>query len=148
MKTNMRIITIALVGLLVISIVGCDRDTDGDTVVDIPDATLRAEIAEKLEIQDDTSITADDMLKLIDFKITKDEDVEETAQHIVSLTGLEYATNLEGLGLSDNAIVDVAPLKGLTNLEWLNLEDNPLSAASIEIHIPAMFANGTVVVLE
>ena len=205
MKTNVRMVTIALVGLLVISIVGCNRDA-GDGI-DIPDAGLREAIANDLGIQDDTSITADDMLKLTEFRFfTGDGPI------IVNLTGLEYATNLKKLSIIDNWIVDVSPLKGLTNLEVLDLEvngvvdvsplkgltklerlnlygnrivdvsplkgltkleslnlygnrivdvsplkgltklgllwlsDNPLSQDSINIHIPAIEANGTIVV--
>ena len=43
---------------------------------------------------------------------------------IVDLTGLEYATALEWLDLSDNEISDIGPLAGLTRLAWLDLSGN------------------------
>ena len=106
MKPGLRILGILLAVLFLISMVGCGTDTedvDGATVVDIPDAHLRAAIASELEIQDDTSITVDDMLKLTYLVVPS-----EIA--IVNLTGLEYATNLKELYLSGK-IVDVSPSK-------------------------------------
>ena len=209
MKTSLRIFGIILLALFIMSMSECDRGKDdppiedNGNVVHIPDAALRATIAAKLEIQDDTSITVDDMLKLTDLS-SGDIDID-----IVNLTGLEYATNLESLylyangivdisplkeltnlknlSLGNNEIVDISPLKELTNLESLDLEDNgivdvsplkeltnleslylyangivdisplkeltnleelglsgnPLSQESVEIHIPAIEANGT-----
>ena len=128
---------------------------DSATIVDIPDADLRFAIASKLEIQDDTSITVDDMLKLTSLGFRPGG--------IADLTGLEYATNLErlvlesneivdvsplkalknleNLVLENNAIVDVSPLKELKNLKYLDLSENPLSWESVEIHIPAIKAD-------
>ncbi|MYA68958.1 leucine-rich repeat domain-containing protein [Candidatus Poribacteria bacterium] len=127
MKTSLCILAILLAGLFLISMISCSETTDDDvaeavddtTVVDIPDATLRAAIASELEIQDDASITVDDMLKLTHFDTSTDTD-------IVNLTGLEYATNLVDLGLDHNAIVDVSPLKELTKLEALGLGFNAI----------------------
>ena len=219
MKMSLRVLAILLAGLFVVSLIGCGQDTDDandgdDTVINIPDAALRAEIAKELEIPDDTPITVDDMLKLTYFSSKYVKLISSTDVDIINLTGLEYATNLEELDLSDNAIVnvsplkelinltdlnlsfnvivdvsplkeltnltglllsrnaivDVSPLKELTNLKWLFLEDNaivdvsplteltnlkglylsgnPLSQDSIRIHIPAIEANGTIVVNE
>lgn len=71
---------------------------------------------------------------------------------IISLSGLEYATNLTGLYVGSNAIsdltplagltrlgeldlwgnriVDLSPLAGLTNLTWMNLSYNQISNTS------------------
>ena len=142
MKTNVRMVTIALVGLLVISIVGCNRDA-GDGI-DIPDAALRAAIADDLGIQDDTSITADDMLKLTEFRF-----FTLHGPIIANLTGLEYATNLKELSISDNDIVDVSPLKGLTNLEVLELDVNGIVDVSLlegltKLQWLSLYGNGIV----
>ena len=158
MKASLHILRILLAGLFVISMVSCSETTndggagaddvteaddmvveadDGATVVDIPDVFLRKAIASELKIQDAFSITVDDMLKLT--SLYRSEDI------IANLTGLEHATNLDTLELPANQIVDISPLKALTNLETLNLFDNPLSQESLEIHIPAIEANGTVV---
>ena len=46
---------------------------------------------------------------------------------IESLSGLEYAVNLEELFLCDNQISDVGPLASLTKLTHLRLSDNQIS---------------------
>lgn len=46
--------------------------------------------------------------------------------NIFSLKGLEYATNLKNLNLSNNFIEDVSPLSNLMNLEDLNLSNNKI----------------------
>ena len=119
-----RTVAAGMVGIaLICSMVSCGETPDeddaeaGDIGVDISDAALRAAIASTLEIQDDTSITVDDMLKLTHFDLDIDID-------IANLTGLEYATNLESLDLYYNVIVDVSPLKELTKLESLGLGYN------------------------
>ena len=97
MQLTERVLGILLVGLFAVAMISCGTDTkgsddengdgivetvdgttvvdipdaafDGTTVVDIPDAALRATIAVTLEIQDDTSITVDDMLGLTVFSV-------------------------------------------------------------------------------
>ena len=150
-------------------------------VVNISDAVLRAAIENDLGKAAGNTITADDMATLHEFRAGN--------SNISDLTGLEYATNLEGLGLwnhsisdisvlsgltdlksldlSDNSISDISPLSSLSNLEglWLSnnsisdlsplvanvglgegdtvsVEGNPLSAESINTHIPTLQARG------
>ena len=47
------------------------------------------------------------------------------------------------LGLGNNRISDISPLTALTALEVLELRDNPLGDAAVDVHIPAIEANGT-----
>ena len=61
---------------------------------------------------------------------------------IAALSGL---TNLTELYLRGNQISDLAALSGLTNLIWLNLDWNPLSATSVNTHIPALETRGVAV---
>ena len=49
---------------------------------------------------------------------------------IANLTGLEHATQLEVLDLSDNQIDDLSPLTGLINLTELDLSDNEITDVS------------------
>ena len=90
-----------------------------------------------------------------------------TISDVSALSGL---TSLTSLTLYNNSIVDISPLSGLTNLEWLHLRnnlitdlsplvantgwgsgdrvdvrDNPLSATSINTHIPALRDRGVTV---
>ena len=47
--------------------------------------------------------------------------------NISDLTGLEFATNLQGLMLVNNSISDLTPLSNLTNLQGLILVNNSIS---------------------
>ena len=80
-------------------------------VVDIPDPSLRAAIAEALNIAHDAPITQEDMSRLKRLDIPN--------QDIASLTGLESATSLISLVISDSPITDLSPIAGLTQLEHL-----------------------------
>ena len=90
--------------------------------VTIPDANLRAKIAEALGKSSDAQITADDMLALTWF--------EAPDANIQDLTGLEHAHKLQGLFIYDNLISDVSLLTGLTNLIYLGLDNNRISDVS------------------
>ena len=90
--------------------------------VNIPDANLRAAIAEDLGKAPNAPITEGEMATLTF--------LEAPGQGIRDLTGLEFATNLTELELYSNAISDVSPLSGLTNLTYLYLWDNTISDLS------------------
>ncbi|MDE0467543.1 MAG: DUF5050 domain-containing protein, partial [Candidatus Poribacteria bacterium] len=133
--------------------------TPQPSVVYIPDTNLRTAIQQEIG----NAITTQTLLNLT----TLDADASglmDGSPVIRDLTGLEHATNLGGLYLSDNNISDISPLSGLTQMEeldlsdnnisdisplvgmtqltWLALGGNPLNAAAINTHIPAMQANG------
>ena len=86
---------------------------------------------------------------------------------ISDVTPLSNMISLEWLGLDSNSILDVTPLSNMTSLEWLllnnnsisdlaplvantglgsgdkvDVSNNPLSATSINIHIPALQSRG------
>ena len=127
--------------------------------VEIPDPNLRTIIESNLGLITGAPITADEMVTLTHL------DAENAA--ITDLTGLETATNLQHLNLIGNAVTDISPLTGLTNLKMLRLEgnaisdlsplvanvglgngdkvvvgDNPLSATSINSHLPVLVDRG------
>ena len=85
----------------------------------VPDANLRAKIAEALGKLPSETLTLADMLKLRKFA-ANDADIRD-------LTGLQYASNLTSLSLANNAISDTAPLAGLPRLTTLVLDDNRIS---------------------
>ena len=93
-----------------------------DPQVSVPDANLRAKIAETLGKARDAQLTVADMLAL----------GQLNAQHagIQDLTGIEHAHNLRVLALGGNSISDLTPLKRLTQLTQLYLGNNSISAAS------------------
>ena len=83
-------------------------------VVDIPDSNLRQVIQEALNLPGNAPITQQEMLKLEGLNAGGNRGSTD-------LTGLEYATNLKGLGLYHNPITDISPLAHLTKLEGFNL---------------------------
>ncbi len=90
--------------------------------VNIPDATLRAAIERALKKSSGAIITPSEMATLTD--------LDARNQNISDLTGLEYATNLDTLSLSDNRISDISSLQDLTSLIYLSLSANHISDIS------------------
>ena len=90
-------------------------------VVQIPDAALRAAIraALKKPYGEITDIAMEELTSLTD-----------TDGGIASLSGLEYATNLQFLSLWGDPISDLRPLSGLTQLTELRLAGNYISDLS------------------
>ena len=95
---------------------------DFDKLVDIPDSNLRTAIEKALGKASGVTITTEDMKSLYE--------LEAPNASITDLTGLEHATNLTLLTLSDNSISDISPLAGLNNLIWLELHNNSISDLS------------------
>ena len=104
------------------------------TEVNIPDAALRAKIAETLGKPNSPQLTAGDMLAL--------RKLNAPNANIQNLTGLEHAHYLRELNLSgeyiegegtvnSNAIADLSPLSTLTQLISLNLSNIGISDISV-----------------
>ncbi len=110
------------------------EDVPDDALVTIPDAKLRAAITKALGKAPGAPITVAEMRTL------RNLEVENAG--ISDLTGLEFATNLTWLDLDNNSISDISGLRGLTNLTTLHLRGQPLSASSINDHIPALQRSG------
>ena len=111
----------------------CGKDSGMDskvTDVNIPDANLRAIIADSLGKASGEAITSAEMATL-----TR---LDAQNKSISDLTGLEHATNLTRLTLdavsgervNSNAISDISPLSGLTSLQVLLLGENRISEVS------------------
>ena len=90
--------------------------------VDIPDPNLRAAIEKALGKVPGDTITALDMENLIHLNARE--------AGVMSLTGLEAATNVTGLLLDSNSITDISALSGLTRLTVLSLSGNSISDIS------------------
>ena len=99
-------------------------DGGGEQIVDIPDANLRAVIADSLGKSSGATITQADMLTLTTLLAPN--------ANISDLTGLEYATNLTSLNLYFNQrISDISALSGLSNLRTLILTATSISDFSV-----------------
>ena len=108
--------------------------------VSIPDAGLRAVIEDSLDKASGATITRSEMATLTRLIAPN--------KNISDLTGLEFATGLDTLDLSDNNIEDIEPLVDNTGLGTgaaIDLRGNPLNDQSRDVHIPALEARGVAV---
>ena len=88
--------------------------------VHFADANLKAAVEEALGVANPTPT---DMLWLTELRAHQ--------RQISHLAGLEHATNIEVLFLSDNKISDISVLADLTNLMDLHLDQNQISDISV-----------------
>ena len=84
--------------------------------INIPDANLRAVIAETLDKQPNVPLTRADMARL--------QRLNAHNRDIGDLTGLEFATNLQEIRANNNLITDVSPLSGLSRLDRIEFREN------------------------
>ena len=106
--------------------------THPEEVVVIPDANLRAVIADSLGKASSETITAGEMATL--------PRLDAPNKGVQDLAGLEFATNLTRLDLgsekvngkyvNSNEISDLSPLSNLTRLRFLSLHSNSISDVS------------------
>ena len=101
----------------------------------IRDSNLRTAIEEALGKTSRAAISRADMRTLTGLDVSD--------QGIQNLTGLEFATNLTTLVLSNNEITDIAPLAKLTNLTGVDLSHNQI----VDIASLARLTNLTTLVL-
>jgi len=115
--------------LALIGVIGCSDS--GDETPDIPtppdtitfgDANVGEAVYEELNIPRDQEITSEDLKDLTVLVVTRYE--------VNDLSGLEYCSNLQQLGLSENSIADISPLASLTNLQALFLWENSITDIS------------------
>jgi len=92
---------------------------DPNEPVYFKDANLKAAVEQALG---KTDPNATDMLALTS--------LDAMGRGITDLTGLEYATELTVLNLSDNRISDISALEGLVNLSSLHLDANQVTDVS------------------
>lgn len=88
-------------------------------VVPIPDPGLEAALRAAL---------AKPSGDIFDTEIASLSTLDASSRGISNLSGLENATGLDELFLSDNLLTGIGPLAGLTNLGFLDLSGNPLAA--------------------
>ena len=99
------------------------------TFVFVTDTNLEIGVRRALGLGSDGFITPEAMLDLttLDLGFPNSNPLPNL---IVSLTGLEYATNLTELNLRSHSLSDISHLAGLTNLTTLYLNDNSISDIS------------------
>ncbi len=108
--------------------------------INIPDANLRAVIAETLDKQPNVPLTRADMARL--------QGLNAHNRDIGDLTGLESATNLQEIRANNNLIADLSPLAGLSRLEVVEFRENvirDLSPLSGLINLRELIVNGNLI---
>ncbi len=90
-----------------------DSASDDDTLVSIPDPNLASVLREELAL-----LPGDDILRSEMMQLTE---LNALYQEITDITGLEHASNLTILRLTDNRIADLTPIAELYQLEQLSL---------------------------
>ena len=108
--------------------------------INIPDANLRAVIAEALGKQPNVPLTRADMARLGRL-IAHNREIED-------LTGLEFATNLSEIHANNNLIADLSPLAGLSRLDRIEFRENvirDLSPLSGLINLRRLYVNDNLI---
>ena len=112
--------------------------------VNIPDDRLKSLINIILGKNDKCIITFNDIKNLTV--------LDEFANHINSLEGLQYAENLKILSLLNNTISDIKPICNLTKLTYLDLSNNNLKdlspLSSLYENISYVYANNQEIHIE
>lgn len=98
-------------------------------LVTIPDESLKQAIATELGVAA-AEITVEDMGQLKRLNCNN--------CGITNLSGLEYATILEDVDLSDNQITDISSLSNSTAIKFLDLSNNQISDLSVLSNFPIL----------
>ena len=80
--------------------------------------------------------------------LTNLESLDLWVNDLRDISALSGLTNLRSLYLGVNDLRDISALSGLTNLTHLDLRGQPLSASSINDHIPALRRSGATVLFD
>ena len=91
----------------------------------MPDAALRAAVRETLELPTAIPLTKEHMLQF--------DHLQAGRKGISDIKGLECATNIKVLNLSDNLITDLRPIANLTTLQVLHLRNISPDTLTLDI---------------
>ena len=109
-----------------------------NVVVEVPDPHLKRAIRETLSLPDGVPLTQFQMLDLTWLQVE--------SQELKDLTGLEHATNLEGLLIDTGRLSDLTPIANLIALRTLSVSRNPISdirplANLIKLRVLTLWSN-------
>ncbi|MDE0423363.1 MAG: sigma-70 family RNA polymerase sigma factor [Candidatus Poribacteria bacterium] len=93
----------------------------------MPDPALRAVVRGEVGLLPDVPLTKEKMLRLVY--------LDAGGTGILDITGLEFATNLRELYLSENPITDLRPLANLTKLKVLHIGDVSPPMVNLDLHL-------------
>ena len=89
------------------------------TLIEIPDSALKKQLVSQYDADCDGELSYGEMNSI--------EFLNAANCGITDLTGLEYASGLEGVNISDNNITDLTPLTKITGLQYLYANGNQIS---------------------
>ena len=92
---------------------------DKNKIISFQDENLNRVILEKYDIDDDEKITENDVINLTRIDISN--------ENIISLQGIEQASNLRYVEAYSNKIRDISPLMQLENLTFVELYGNEIT---------------------
>ena len=99
----------------------------------MPDAALRAAVQEELGLPPATLLTKEHMLQF--------DSLSARDRGISDITGLEFATNLKELHISQNPITDLRPLSNLMQLVELHFWHIPANPTNLDLRPLANLIN-------
>ncbi len=116
---------------------------DGTYVTDLDNIPSSVDYVSLENLKNEVNIQDDRLKSLINMSLGKNDTciltfndicsltiLDEFANHINSLEGLQHATNLKILSLLNNGISDITPICNLTNLNYLDVSHNNLKDLS------------------
>lgn len=106
----------------------------------MPDETLRAAVREELGLPAAAPLTKDQMQRIVSLYL-KDKGISD-------ITGLEFATNITELDISQNPITDLRPLSNLTQLTGLHFWHFPGNSTNLDLRPLASLINLEVTTFE
>ncbi|MDE0088297.1 MAG: leucine-rich repeat domain-containing protein [Candidatus Poribacteria bacterium] len=106
----------------------------------MPDVNLRQAVRETLELTADESLRKDQMQQIVSLYL-KDKGISD-------ITGLEFATNITELDISQNPITDLRPLSNLTQLIGLHFWHFPGNSTNLDLRPLASLINLEVTTFE
>ncbi|MXV74957.1 hypothetical protein F4Z99_11880 [Candidatus Poribacteria bacterium] len=106
----------------------------------MPDETLRGAVREELGLPAAASLTKDQMQQIVSLYL-KDKGISD-------ITGLEFATNITELDISQNPITDLRPLSNLTQLTGLHFWHFPGNSTNLDLRPLASLINLEVTTFE
>ena len=89
------------------------------TLIEIPDSALKKQLVSQYDADCDGELSYGEMNSI--------EFLNAANCGITDLTGLEYASGLEGVNISDNNITDLTPLTKIAGLQYLYANGNQIS---------------------
>ena len=126
--------------LVIVIFFWCVLNISAENIDWMPDAALREAVRETLELPAEVPLTKDQMQRIVSLYL-KDKGISDIA-------GLEFATNIKELDISQNPITDLRPLSNLIQLTELHFWHFPGNPTNLDLRPLVPLINLKVIVFE